>query len=66
MEYITSHFVLLFIVPLIIVISVLALCKYFNFSMLPADLQGKPFKIPKIKRKRDVKGGYTWKVENNI
>jgi hypothetical protein len=57
---------LIFVIPVVIIVAVLYICKKYNFSILPEELKGKSpikFKMPKISRK-EVKNSYKWSASD--
>lgn len=58
----SSGFLFTFVMPVILFVIILWLCKRYNFSILPSDLKGKAppkFKLPKVSRKQ-VGNRYMW------
>ena len=61
-----SRLFLLCVLPVVIIVFILWICKKYNFSILPQDLQGKrpiPFKLPKLSRKEQGRM-YKWTAED--
>ena len=61
-----SGFFIIFVVPVVLLVGILWLCKTYNFSMMPDGLQGaKPhtFKFPKLSRSKTERM-YKWNVED--
>lgn len=51
------------IIPLVTLLVIFLVCKYYNFSVIPKGLKiptPKKFRFPKIKRNE-----YTWEVESS-
>ena len=58
--------ILVFVLPTILIVCILWLCKTYNFSILPQELQGKTplkFKFPKLSREK-IGNVYKWEVDN--
>lgn len=61
----STGFFILFVVPIILLVGILWVCKRYNFSLIPVDLQGKtpqPFKFPKLSREKQGRM-YKWNVD---
>ena len=59
-----SGFFLLFVIPIVLLVGILWVCKKFNFSLMPDGLQGDQplkFKFPKISREKQGRM-YKWDV----
>jgi hypothetical protein len=57
--------ILIFVIPVVIIVAALWLCKKYNFSILPNDFKGKKptkFKMPKLSR---VQKGNSYKWESS-
>ena len=57
--------ILIFVIPVVIIVVSLWLCKKYNFSILPNDFKGKrpaKFKMPKLYR---VQKGNSYKWESS-
>jgi hypothetical protein len=66
-DYIFSSSLLIFIVPIIIIVIVMWVCKIFDFNVIIPKKKRK-IKIPKIKRKRNNnrgETGYKWELEED-
>lgn len=60
----SSGFFIVFVLPIVLLVGVLWLCKIYKFSILPSDLQGKPpqpFKFPKLTREKHGRA-YKWNI----
>lgn len=62
-----SSFATLFILPIVLLIGILWLCKMYNFTILPDDFRGKKpkkFKLPKLSRK-ERNNAFKWEAEDS-
>lgn len=59
-----SGFFVIFVLPILLLVGILMLCKMFNFTMMPEDFQGKTpkkFKLPKLSREKQGRM-YKWSI----
>jgi len=65
-DFFTNGFFVIFVIPVVILLVLLSLCKIYNFSILPEDLKSRKtppkFKFPKLSRKKTGKL-YKWEAE---